>query len=203
VVACEVDSAAAIVAETVLVVPSENVAASLLWTSELVVWLEVEVGIEVCVEVCVGVDVEVEGSVNVDDSREGPGDSDAMDEVILEGGPVEGAGKMIREDDSVKGKVVKVVVRVVVGCVRVGCVVVGCVVVGCVVVGCVVVEFVMSSIIDELAKLEELEGVVTSAGVDSEVVGSAAVELVVDSMVGSEPGWVVEFVDPGIVELAK
>jgi hypothetical protein len=92
---------------------------------------------------------------------------------------------------------------VVVGCVVVGCVVVGCVVVGCVVVGCVVVEFVMSSIIDELAKLEELEGVVTSAGVGSEVVGSAAVELVVDSMVGSEPGWVVELVDPGIVELAK
>jgi hypothetical protein len=74
---------------------------------------------------------------------------------------------------------------------------------GFAVVGCVVVELVMSKIMDELAKLGELEGVVTSAGVDSEVVGSAAVELVADSMVGSGAGWVVEFVDPGIVELAK
>jgi hypothetical protein len=64
---CKAESAAAVVVETLPVVASENVAGSLLWTSELVVWFEFDVGI----------DVKVDG----EDSRVKLANSDSVDKV--------------------------------------------------------------------------------------------------------------------------
>ena len=64
---CKVDSAAAVVVETLSSPASENVACSLIWSSEPVVWFEFDVGI----------DVKADG----EDSRVKLAPSDSVDEV--------------------------------------------------------------------------------------------------------------------------